>query len=90
MLKKLPFLKETEIETNALSFGQKKLLLFAGMILKDPDVYLLDEPSVGLSDDFRAIFKDLVMMLQKRGKIIVIAEHNAYFDDVSDGVICLK
>jgi len=75
-----PLLKWTDIETNALSFGQKKVLLFSGLILKNPDVYLLDEPVAGLSDDFRERFSKLIAMLRERGKIVIVAEHSAYFD----------
>jgi energy-coupling factor transporter ATP-binding protein EcfA2 len=84
-----PLLKWENIETNALSFGQKKVLLFSSLILKNPDVYLLDEPVAGLSDDYRERFMELIAMLRSRGKIVIVAEHSDYFDAVCDGVVFL-
>jgi energy-coupling factor transporter ATP-binding protein EcfA2 len=89
LLKLFPFLQKADAETNALSFGQKKALLLAGMILKDPDIFLLDEPSAGLSEDFREKFTELITMLKNKGKIIIIAEHDCYFDTIADQCVFL-
>ena len=85
-----PFLKRTDIETNALSFGQKKMLLFSGMVLKAPYIFLLDEPSVGLSDNFKNNLYNILKLLLQKGKIIIIAEHNDYFDGIANGCIHLS
>jgi len=87
LIEMFPLLKWDNIETNALSFGQKKVLLFSSLILKNPDVYLLDEPVAGLSDDFRERFTELIAMLRERGKIVIVAEHSDYFDSVCDDVL---
>ena len=87
LLNIFPILRNSDIETNSLSFGQKKVLLFASIILKDPDIFLLDEPSAGLSDDLRQKIKFLVTDLKNKNKIIVIAEHDNYFNDIADGFI---
>jgi energy-coupling factor transporter ATP-binding protein EcfA2 len=79
-----PILKKTEIETHSLSFGEKKALLFAGIILRDPPYILLDEPTAGLSTDYRAKFKTLIDILVHKDKIIIIAEHENYYDDIYD------
>ena len=84
-----PILTQNDIETNALSFGQKKVLLFSAMILKDPIVFLLDEPSAGLSEDFRVKFTELLLFLKNKGKIVIIAEHEDFFDEIADGSMCL-
>jgi energy-coupling factor transport system ATP-binding protein len=79
-----PILKKTDIETHSLSFGEKKALLLAGIILRDPPYILLDEPTAGLSADYREKFKTLIELLVNREKIIIIAEHDDYFDDIYD------
>ena len=89
LIEMFPLLKWDNIETNALSFGQKKVLLFSSLILKNPDVYLLDEPVAGLSDDYRERFMELIALLRTRGKIVIVAEHSDYFDAVCDGVVFL-
>ena len=89
LVEMFPLLIWDNIETNALSFGQKKVLLFSSLILKNPDVYLLDEPVAGLSDDFREKFMELIAILRKRGKIVIVTEHSDYFDSVCDGMYSL-
>ena len=84
-----PFLQENEQETSTLSFGQKKILLFSALILKNPDIYLLDEPSAGLSNDFRENFASLILALKNKGKIIILAEHDPFFDEYADEVVSL-
>jgi energy-coupling factor transporter ATP-binding protein EcfA2 len=84
-----PLLASLEIETNTLSFGQKKVLLFSSILLKDPEVFLLDEPSAGLSKEYRDKFFTLLSELKNKGKIIIIAEHETYFDTIADSSISL-
>jgi len=77
------------IYTDDLSFGEKKVLLFCGMILRDADVYLLDEPFAGLSADYRLGFCDEILALKGKGKTVIIAEHTDTIDNLCDQVICL-
>ena len=87
LLELFPFLKDSDSETFSLSFGQKKVLLFCAMILKDPFIFLLDEPNAGLSDDFRQSIRNLVLKLKARGNIIIVAEHENFYDDICDNVL---
>ncbi|MCK9331058.1 MAG: ABC transporter ATP-binding protein [Candidatus Cloacimonetes bacterium] len=84
-----PFLKNTNQETNSLSFGQKKILIFASLILKDPVIFLLDEPGAGLSEDNREKFILLVNNLKNKSKIILITEHHNIFDKYANLTITL-
>lgn len=59
-----------------LSGGQRMLLSFGQMMMTDPEVFLLDEPSAGLSP---AIVKELFGILEDlkhKGKTILIVEQN--------------
>lgn len=59
-----------------LSGGQRMLLSFGQMLMTDPDVLLLDEPSAGLAP---AIVKDVFGQLQglsEQGKTVVMVEQN--------------
>ena len=61
----------------ALSGGERRLLELARALLTDPDVLLVDEPSIGLEP--RAIdevFDLLSQLRQVDGKTIIIAEQN--------------
>ena len=77
-----PFIQNPETETQGLSFGQKKMLLLAGMILKNSDVYLLDEPCAGLSEMYREKVRSWVIKLLQLGKIVIIAEHEEFWEEM--------
>lgn len=86
-----PFLSPNSktLETHKLSFGQKKICLFASQILKDPDIFLLDEPSVGLSSDLLSKMEKILYQLQNAGKIVIFAEHQDYFDKFASQIVRL-
>jgi ABC-type Na+ transport system ATPase subunit NatA len=88
LLRDFPFLLLNK-ETNSLSFAEKKIMLFCGIIIKECQVLLLDEPLAGLSIEYRKKVIDIILQQKKSGKIIIIAEHNNDFDDIADEVICL-
>lgn len=66
------------VESHKLSFGQKKLVALASILTLDPSIYLLDEPTAGLSDFYINILADLIKQLAHEGKIIFIADHNSH------------
>jgi energy-coupling factor transporter ATP-binding protein EcfA2 len=87
LIEMFPMLSDREIETSKLSFGEKKILLFSGMMLKNPDVYLLDEPLAGLSASYREKFLVLIRCIIDRGNIVIVAEHNDDMDSLANMVI---
>ncbi len=87
LIELFPFLKESDKETHSLSFGQKKILILASNILKNPDIFLLDEPGAGLSEDVRKGLIKLILNLKNQGKILLIAEHDNLFDLKADKII---
>lgn len=62
-------------ETTSLSFGQKKLITLASIITLSPDVYLLDEPFTGLSQDYIKLISTEIKAQADNGKIIFLAGH---------------
>ncbi|NQT65352.1 MAG: ABC transporter ATP-binding protein [FCB group bacterium] len=66
-------------ETTSLSFGQKKLVTFASIITLSPEVYLLDEPFVGLSPEYIELISNEIKTQSENGRIIFIAGHT---DDI--------
>lgn len=59
-----------------LSFGQKKRVSLARVMLGDPKVFLLDEPFLGL--DFEATEELALLILKARddGKLVILATHH--------------
>jgi len=61
--------------TAMLSFGQKKLVALASIITLSPQIFLLDEPSAGLSEYHLNLLMKVLKKLAESGKLIVIADH---------------
>jgi neutral amino acid transport system ATP-binding protein len=62
-----------------LSFGQKKLLEFAFVLIAEPQVILLDEPAGGVNPTMVTYLADRISTLNERGVTFLIVEHNMEF-----------
>jgi len=62
-----------------LSFGQRKLLELASLLVADPDVLLLDEPAGGVNPTLITHLADRITELNKTGKTFLVVEHNMEF-----------
>jgi len=60
-----------------LSGGERRLLEIARALVMDPDVLLVDEPSIGLEPRFIDMVFELLRRLRSEGKTIVMVEQNA-------------
>lgn len=57
------------------SKGMVQRLGLAQVLLHDPDVYILDEPMSGLDPVGRALVKDVILDLKKKGKCVFFSTH---------------
>lgn len=78
ILQRFPMLKEkARAQASTLSGGQQKMLEVARGLLLEPKLFLIDEPSIGLSpimvQEVFAILKDL----RDKGVTILLIEQNA-------------
>jgi ABC-type branched-subunit amino acid transport system ATPase component len=62
-----------------LSYGQRKLLELASLLVADPAILLLDEPAGGVNPTLIAHLGDRIKELNKAGKTILVVEHNMEF-----------
>ena len=62
-----------------LSYGQKKLLEFAFILIAEPQVILLDEPAGGVNPTMIQHLSDRIRELNKRGVTFLVVEHNMEF-----------
>ena len=62
-----------------LSYGQRKLLELASLLVADPAVLLLDEPAGGVNPTLIGHLADRIAELNRAGKTIVVVEHNMEF-----------
>ena len=62
-----------------LSYGQKKLLEFAYILIAEPRVILLDEPAGGVNPTMINHLADRIRALNHRGVTFLVVEHNMEF-----------
>ncbi len=62
-----------------LSYGQKKLLEFAFVLIADPQVILLDEPAGGINPTMINYLTERIRALNQRGVTFLVVEHNMEF-----------
>jgi neutral amino acid transport system ATP-binding protein len=62
-----------------LSFGQRKLLELAYVLVADPAVVLLDEPAGGVNPSLILQIADRIRQLNQAGRTFLIVEHNMEF-----------
>ncbi|VEF48661.1 excinuclease ABC subunit A [Bacillus freudenreichii] len=73
--------------TSSLSGGEIQRLKLASHLQKEGQIYLLDEPSLGLHTKDNGKLLDLFQELVNRGNSVIIIEHNLDFIAASDWVI---
>ncbi len=61
--------------TGALSGGMQRRLLLARALIHDPDLVLLDEPTVGLDPQVRQELWSLILGLRERGQTVLMSTH---------------
>ena len=59
-----------------LSYGQKKLLEFAAVLMAEPRLVLLDEPTAGVNPVLVEQIESRVRELNARGLTFLVVEHN--------------
>ncbi len=62
-----------------LSYGQRKLLELASLLVADPAVLLLDEPAGGVNPTLITHLADRIKELNRGGKTFLVVEHNMEF-----------
>ncbi|AND79764.1 ABC transporter ATP-binding protein [Streptococcus pantholopis] len=63
-----------------LSGGQRRLLAFVQVLVGQPDIIFLDEPTAGMDTGTRKYFWEIVDKLKKDGKTIIYSSH--YIEEV--------
>ncbi len=67
------------LQAGSLSYGQRKLLELAYVLVANPDVILLDEPAGGVNLTLINQIADKIRTLNAQGKTFLIVEHNMEF-----------
>jgi neutral amino acid transport system ATP-binding protein len=62
-----------------LSYGQRKLLELAYVLMSDPELLLLDEPAGGVNPTLLNAISDHIKELNRQGRTFLVVEHNMEF-----------
>jgi len=62
-----------------LSYGQRKLLELAFVLMPDPELLLLDEPAGGVNPTLLNSIGDHIRDLNRQGRTFLVVEHNMEF-----------
>jgi excinuclease UvrABC ATPase subunit len=73
--------------TSSLSGGEVQRLKLASQLQKEGQIYLLDEPSMGLHTEDNDVLLDVFQRLVERGNSVIVIEHHLDFIGASDWVI---
>ena len=90
VLQRVDLVDKAKAMVRGLSGGQRQRLALAMAMLHDPDLYILDEPTSGLDPIARRQIHDILLMLKRDGKTVLISSH--YLDEIealADRVIIL-
>jgi branched-chain amino acid transport system ATP-binding protein len=81
---------KADAAAGSLSYGQRKLLAFAGALMPDPELLLLDEPAAAVNPTMIAQMKAHIRALHRAGKTVLLVEHNMdVVMDISQRVVVL-
>ena len=62
-----------------LSGGEQQRVALAKVLLQEPDILLLDEPTKGLDSDFKELFSAVLADLTHRGVCVIMVSHDVEF-----------
>ena len=73
------------------STGMRRRLALAAVLLPNPDILLLDEPSSGLDAEGERLFVEAMIETKARGAAVVVASHHlAHLESFADRCVILR
>lgn len=93
MEKALEMVKAEDLKerpSHFLSFGQKKRIAIAGVLVMDQEVLLLDEPTSGLDPEMTNQMKNIIKELKEDKKLVVSSHDMDFIYEICDYIYILK
>jgi sodium transport system ATP-binding protein len=75
IINQLNMLEYQNKKASEFSTGMKKLLSIASVVVSEPEVIILDEPTNGLDVTARRLVKNYIQYLKKLGTTIILSTH---------------
>ena len=76
LLEEFGLLRHADVQAARLSWGQKKLLEFATVLMGEPSLVLLDEPTAGVNPVMVEAIEQRIRDLHAAGLTFLVVEHN--------------
>ena len=76
LLEEFGLLRHADVQAARLSYGQKKLLEFATVLMGEPSLVLLDEPTAGVNPVMVQAIEQRIRDLHAAGLTFLVVEHN--------------
>lgn len=73
--------EKRDVAIDKLSGGMKRRLILARALINNPDLLILDEPTIGLDPQARHLIWERLRLLQAKGRTIVLTTH--YLDEAA-------
>lgn len=89
LMDKLELTKYAEYQVHELSGGTKQRVLIARALMHNPDLIILDEPTVGLDPDIRRKLWDIIRDLKNNGLSVILTTHYLDEAEVLSDRICI-
>jgi len=89
ILKDLDIFEYKDRNPRDLSCGEKQRAALASMLVMEPDILLLDEPTRGLDRSLKNKLKDIILDLKNEGKTIILVTHDVEFVGELCDRVCL-
>lgn len=89
-LEKVKALDLKDKPTHFLSYGQKKRIAIAGVLVMDTDVLLLDEPTAGLDPHMTKEIKKIVNDLKDDKKLVISSHDMDFIYEICDYIYVLS
>lgn len=82
LMNRLELNKYKDFEISALSGGTKQRVLIARALMHNPEIVILDEPTVGLDPDIRRKLWTIIKDLKSQGITVILTTH--YLDEAEE------
>lgn len=79
ILKQLDLSAVRDINPRDLSGGEKQRVALASVLVAEPDIILLDEPTRGMDRELKDSLGETIRRLQEQGKTIIVVTHDVEF-----------
>lgn len=74
-----------------LSMGRKHMLTILSVLPTDPDVVILDEPTLGMDRGMKELLARLIAELKRKGKTVIMISHEMSFvAETADEAVLMK